>query len=91
MSPGSCSLYSGQDGEHTEFALQICNEKLKFIKHRPNGRDEYFWKTQEPHDFLDCMSMCFAVAASQGVSGQNGIAPAPSGRRRFGKPRVKIV
>lgn len=92
--PGSCSLYQAGPGEHTEFAMQVCNEKLLFVRHSQNGKNYYNWKTQEPHDFLDCMSMCFAVAASQGVSGQNGIAPAASGRRRFApkqRPRVRVV
>jgi hypothetical protein len=35
---GSCSLYFGDIEEHKDFAIQICNEKIKFIKHLPNGK-----------------------------------------------------
>ena len=97
MSPGSCSLYNAKSDEHVDFAIQVCNEKLQFIKHMPNGRDQYFFKTKEPHDFLDCMSMCFAVAASQGLSASgasslDSLKKRPNHRpQHFGKPRVKIV
>lgn len=67
-SPGCCTLYNGDADEHSDFAIQICNEKLLFVKHNPDGRNFYTWKTMEPHDYLDCMSMCFAVASSQGIS-----------------------
>lgn len=76
---GSCSLYYGDAEEHRDFAIQVCNEKLISV-HRRSGRDVYSWKSREPHDYLDCMSMCFAVAASQGISGatvQAGKAGAP--------------
>ena len=69
--PGGCSMYDGDADEHSEFAIQVCNEKLLYVKHSQDGRNHYNWKTQEPHDYLDCMSMCYAVAASQGISGTN--------------------
>jgi len=93
MSPGSCSVYNGNAEEHAEFAIQVCNEKLMYVKHHQNGKDEYFFKSKEPHDYLDCMSMCFAVAASQGISGTN-LNTNLSERRKAvvrKKPRVKIV
>lgn len=31
--PGSCALYQGGPSEHTEFAMQVCNEKLLYVKH----------------------------------------------------------
>jgi len=49
--------------EHRDFAIQVCNEKLRFVQ-RKAGRDVYSWATKEPHDYLDVMSMCWAVAAS---------------------------
>lgn len=95
MSPGSCSLYNADSDDHAEFAIQLCNEKLKFIKHHQNGKDEYFFKTKEPHDYLDCMSMCFAIAATQGISGTNikrhVAAAVPSRQVVKRKPRVKII
>lgn len=67
-SVGSCSLYKAPKEEHAEFALQICNEKLLSVQHKQNGQDIYSWKSKEPHDFLDTMAMCYAVAAQQGLS-----------------------
>ena len=60
---GSCGLYYGDAGQHQDFAIQVCNEKLRFVQ-RKAGREIYSWTTKEPHDYLDCMSMCYAVAAS---------------------------
>ena len=91
--PGACSLYDGDSSEHSEFAIQACNEKLLFVKHMPDGRNRYEWKTSEPHDALDCMSMCYAVAASQGISGASA-ARRTAGRQMFkprARPRVKII
>lgn len=65
---GSCGLYFGDVEEHRDFAIQACNEKLRFVQHKA-GRDIYSWNTKEPHDYLDVLSMCYAVAASQGMSG----------------------
>ena len=62
--PGSCSLYDGDSDEHSEYAIQVCNEKLLFVKHTQDGRNHYNWKSQEPHDYLDCMSMCYSVESS---------------------------
>ena len=90
---GSCTLYYGDVEEHRDFALQVCNEKLRFVQHKA-GRDIYNWASKEPHDFLDCMSMCYAVAASQGISGQFGQTSQLEGQQRqrlYRKPRVKIV
>ena len=102
MSPGSCSLYNADQEEHAEFAIQFCNEKLKFVKHCQNGKDQYFFNTKEPHDYLDCMSMCYAVAATQGISGEQAVnnAASHSGmsaqKARIAmllkqKPRVRVV
>lgn len=59
--PCSCTLFKG---DHAEFAMQVTNERLLFVKHCSNGKDMYTWKSREPHDYLDCMSMCFAAAGS---------------------------
>ena len=55
---GSTSLYLF--GDHADFAVQVCNEKLLFKKRKETGI-EYCWKSKEPHDYLDCLAMCFAI------------------------------
>lgn len=50
---GSCTVYGDTPESHTEYANQMTNEKLKYIKHRQDGRDIYTWQTAEPHDYLD--------------------------------------
>ena len=87
---GSCTLYFGDVEEHRDFAIQVCNEKLRFVQHKA-GRDIYNWATKEPHDYLDCMSMCYAVAASQGVSGQFSALTTPSRQAIKKRPKIKIV
>ena len=89
---GSCNLYYGDKDEHRDFAIQVCNEKLISIQHKA-GRDIYSWKSMEPHDYLDCMSMCYAVAASQGLSGQLGtnIQMEHQKNRIHRKTKIKIV
>ena len=97
---GSCCLYKGDRDEHTEYAMQLCNERLRLIRHGQDGRSVYFWKSKEPHDFLDSTAQAYAVAASQGISGSNFTQPkaakvvTPS--RRFmpamrHKPKVVVV
>ena len=97
-SPGSCSLYSGTKEEHSDFALQFCNERLLTVGRMSNGKSQYTWKSKDPHDYLDCMSMCYAVAASQGISAS--VQPKTTfndiqKRKRFEallrKPKVKLV
>lgn len=85
--PGSCSLYYGSAEEHSEFAIQVCNEKLLFVKHGQDGRNTYRWKSAEPHDYLDCMSMCYAVATSQGLSS----ASASNSLDQLKKPKHKAI
>ena len=90
-SQGGCQLYNGTPEEHTDFAQQVSNEQIKFVKHRPDGRNEYYWTSREPHDYLDTCSMCFAIASSQGISGSNinrGISLNKQNRHRR---RFKIV
>ena len=95
--PGSCSLYFAKPEEHTDFAIQVCNEKLLFVKHGQDGRNTYRWKSAEPHDYLDCMSMCYAVATSQGISSSsNGFDSLKKQRPRQmmikkHKPKVRLV
>ena len=65
---GSTSLYKDLDLEHIEFAKQICNEKIKLKKTKSDGRVEYFWKSKEPHDYLDVLAMCRAIAEHEGMN-----------------------
>jgi hypothetical protein len=98
-SAGSCSIYKDDVEEHSDFAIQVCNEKLLYVKHRQDGRNEYKWKSQEPHDYLDCMSMCYAVATSQGLSSGNNLRDSSlslSNKRKtlmkkMKKPKIKII
>lgn len=93
--PGSCTLYSGNNTEHSDFAIQVCNEKLLYVKHTQDGKNHYYWRSSDPHDYLDCMSMCFAVASSQGLSGMNinsGLASHKKKKKLFKlKPKLRIV
>lgn len=96
---GSCQLYLGTVDEHQEFAAQTTNERLKMIRKMPDGRLMYFWTSKEPHDYLDAMAMCYAIAGSQGISGQAAAAPDQAKRlalrriaaMRGSKPRIRFV
>lgn len=81
--PGACTLYDGDAQEHSEFSIQVCNERLLFVKTSSDGRKRYEWKSMEPHDYLDCMSMCWACAAQQGITG------ASAARRSAGLGKLK--
>lgn len=63
-SSGSCTLYKGDADEHSEYAMQICNEKLLLVQHKKDEKDVYSWKTHEPHDSLDSTAQAFAIAAT---------------------------
>jgi len=64
-SAGSTDLFIGR---HTDFAQQVCNEKLAG-KVELNGKIIYDWRSKvgQPHDYLDCMAMAFAMAAMSGI------------------------
>ena len=81
-SAGSCSLYKASKDEHSEFALQMCNEKLMSVTHKQTGQDIYSWRSKEPHDYLDTMAMCYAVAAQQGLSSSAQIQASTSAIRK---------
>lgn len=67
-SAGSLSLYKADKNDHSEFAIQASNERLRFVQHKPNGQDVYNWNTKEPHDILDTLAMCYAVSAQLGIA-----------------------
>lgn len=70
---GGLSLYDG-GANHYKFAVQVANEKLKAkTKTRDrNGREcyAYTWQTKNPHDFGDCVAMCFAIAGAGDLTGE---------------------
>ncbi len=75
---GGLSLFDG-GANHLKFAVQVANEKLKAkVKAKSrDGRDywAYKWKTRNPHDFGDCVGMCYALAGAEGLTGQGESAP----------------
>ena len=68
---GCVTIYKGAEGEHRDYARQICAEKLKAKRRRADGRDEYTWKTHPDHDMLDSTAQAFACAAQFGISSAN--------------------
>lgn len=79
--PGGLSLFDG-GVNHYKFAAQIANEKLK-SKTRIKGKDgrdafAYEWRTRNPHDYGDCVAMCYALASSEGLTpdGMGAVAAA---------------
>ena len=72
-SPGGTVLWNDNKLVHSEFAKQICNETIKYKITKADGRMEYKWSSRDPHDYLDTMSMCFAIANSEGVSSTESI------------------
>jgi len=90
---GSCTLFKGTTDDHSEYAMQVCNERLLLIQHMKDGRDIYSWKSREPHDALDATAQAFAVAASQGISGSNMQKAKLKPRHIVKKPstRIKVI
>ena len=71
--PGGLSLFDG-GANHANFAKQVANEKLiekkKVRTTDSKERYAYKWKTKNPHDFGDCVAMGYALAGSEGVTGE---------------------
>lgn len=77
--PGSISLFRGR---HTEFAGQICAEKL-MGKAYVGGQLMYNWHTQPgAHDYGDALAQAYAAAAWGGIGTSGGVAPRQQQRRR---------
>jgi hypothetical protein len=75
---GGLSLFDG-NANHYRFAVQVANEKLK-AKTRIKSADgkerfSYKWQTKNPHDFGDCLAMAYALAGSEGVTGEEDTVP----------------
>lgn len=93
---GGCQLYSADPAEHVEYATQICNERIRHVRHLSDGRDEYEWISKEPHDYLDASAMCDAIAGSYGLSGlstttHESTSKKMAARRRFVRRRIRFV
>lgn len=88
---GSISWYQG--GNHAEWAVQVCNEKLLLKRARQDGTVEYTWKDiGEDHDALDAIGQCLATYASQGLAnGNTGRTSMLVARQRFQKRKLRIV
>ena len=70
---GGLSIFDG-NANHYKFAVQVSNERLvsKTKTKDRNGKEcySYKWKTKNPHDFGDCVAMCYAYAGSEGITGE---------------------
>ena len=80
--PGGLSLFDG-GVSHDDFAEQVSREKLRAKRSRPDGRTEYDWKTADPHDFGDCVTMCYAIAAASGIAAAGMGNSIPKKRKRY--------
>ena len=81
--PGGCSLFDG-DISHDEFAVQVANESIMSIS--ADGK-KYEWKSKDPHDYLDCLGMCYAIAGHFGISGTGASVISPSVPQPAPQPR----
>ena len=93
---GGCQLYNSDPSEHVEYASQVCNERIRHVRHLSDGRDEYEWISKEPHDYLDASAMCDAIAGSYGLSGLStatgeSTSKKMAARRRFVRRRIRFV
>ena len=70
-------------GMRGELAEQVSREKLRAKRSRPDGRTEYDWKTADPHDFGDCVTMCYAIAAASGIAAAGMGNSIPKKRKRY--------
>ena len=84
---GGLSLFDG-NANHYRFAVQVANEKLK-AKTRVKSNDgkeryAYKWQTKNPHDFGDCLAMCYALAGAEGLTGEGETMPKKKTRLAIG-------
>lgn len=86
---GSLTWYEGHD--HTEWALQVCAEKLLLKRNRQDGTVEYHWKDIGDHDALDSIGQALAAYASQGFATFETGRPNIHTRRKKVKPRIRLI
>lgn len=84
---GCLTLYRGMSGCHTDYAIQVCAEKLKLKRHRQDGRWEYYWKSANDHDMLDSTAQAYACAAQMGITSQNFDGK----KHTIHRPKKKII
>ena len=84
---GGLSLFDG-GVNHYKFAVQVANERLvsKTRTKDRNGKEcyAYKWKTKNPHDYGDCVAMCYAYAGSEGLTGTGDEMPKKKTRLAIG-------
>ena len=85
---GGLSLFDG-NANHYRFAVQVANEKLKAktkVKSTVDGKERYAykWQTKNPHDFGDCLAMCYALAGAEGLTGEGEPMPKKKTRLAIG-------
>jgi hypothetical protein len=83
--PGSCTLPAGS---HGDFAHQVTREPLIKKGEGLSGQTEWIYaKTNEVHDYGDCMHMAYMGAAFNGIGG--GVtSPAKRVYRETRRPKV---
>lgn len=91
-------MYHGGIEEHRDYAIQVCAERLKYKRHKPDGRDEYYWVSSGDHDMLDSTAQAYAAAAQLGISSTNfnqdkdNIKPSQRARKKArAKRKIRIV
>lgn len=88
---GSIQWYKG--GNHNQWAVQVCNERLVSKKLQPDGQWSFIWRdVGENHDVLDSLAQCLACYSSMGYStGDTGRMQMNVSIKRNKRPRVRIV
>ena len=70
--PGGLSVFDS-GARHVELAIQMSNERIRTKTKVPSydGLDRWaiVWESKEPHDFLDCGAMCYALAGDENLTG----------------------
>ena len=88
---GSISWFQGIS--HSDWSVQVCNEKLLSKRARGDGTVEYTWKDiGADHDALDAIGQCLATYASQGfATGDTGRSSLLAQKQKFQKRKVRFV
>lgn len=61
--PGSVSLYGSDKSVHTEFAREICNQKLADKARGQNGTEIWKWTKKGNNHYGDCLMGCHMLAS----------------------------
>lgn len=78
--PSTCTIF---DGNHADFAKQVCAERL-VAKDIKKGVTYWVWRASKnvPHDFGDASSYCDVLAAFRGLNGCGGTVQAKSKKNK---------